>query len=305
MPSFVRGLDVDIDKIGALQGRQRVFGLTLVVGVEVPGNTRHLDDLQARALADAAHQVNSRDDAALQPVALRQRRQPQRATGSPEPYRVGWPLPTSRAGYIDRRGRENGASRVHEGADSLSSFTCRLIRGHGLAHDVVRRIGFHFFRAAIPHQQVAIAHSRIEAQRRPSQLSRQSLHQFGCFFAINVAGAVIDQHVALSVDQVHAEGHPIVAQIDAHTRSFQRRAARVVHPAVVPENFEVADVAAWMPLRRDHLHQSPSSLAGQAIHARRCSRLQRRLPVQFVERIVRRPIGHQHHVAHARDPPCE
>ena len=178
------------------------------------------------------------------------------------------------------------------------------MRGHGLAHDVVRRISLHFFRAVLPHQQVAIAHSRIEAQRRSPQLIRQGPHQFGGFFAVNVAGAVIDQYVAFSVNQVHAEGHPIVAQINAHTRSFQWRAARVVHPAVIAKNFEVANIAARMPLRRDHLYQSPSPLASQAIHAGRGGRLQRRLPVQLVERIVRRSIGHQHDVAHARDPPC-
>ena len=81
-----------------------------VVGVEVAGRAGDVDPVPAGEHADAADQVDRRDDRALQAVQLAERRQARGLALAPEPDRVGRPLPGRDPGLVDRMVRRRPAT---------------------------------------------------------------------------------------------------------------------------------------------------------------------------------------------------
>src|SRR5690606_17320436 len=90
---LVGGLDVEQEDVGAVgQRAQGGVPLALVVGVVPAGRPRHLDDLEAGEHAEAADEVDGRDQRALPAGDLAERRQVRPAPLAPQPHLVGGQL---------------------------------------------------------------------------------------------------------------------------------------------------------------------------------------------------------------------
>ena len=145
-----------------------VAALGGVVGVEVAGRARHVDPVPAGEHADAADQVDGRDDRPLQAVQLGELRQLRGLPLSPEPDRVGRRLARREPGLVDGMVRHDLGPRAHQLAEQLGAGAPGQVVGGGLVGHVVRRGGQRVVaerRLAGPaavDQQVAIADAGVE-----------------------------------------------------------------------------------------------------------------------------------------------
>ena len=145
---------------------------------------------------------------------------------------------------------------------------------------------------------MAVLHAGVQANMPLPQLGRQFCDQLAGFFAFDMAGAIVNERIALTINKIHAESDALRAKVNTHTRRLQRRTTGIVDPSVVAKDLKIADITAGQALGRDHLHHPADAFPSQAIHIRGLGRLQWRLPTKFVERVVSCSVGHQHHILH-------
>ena len=180
MTSLVRCLNVQKEKILVTQGGQTIFGLAEIIRIEKTGRSGHQDHLKPGQDANTADQINRGNDRTAQPKAFGNRRHGGTAALPPQPDRRGRLMPLGLALGINGMLDADLLGAFHQRAQLLATISLGPVLLYGLAGDIVRWRSGHLFLAAVPDQQVPIAHTRIKGKliatqlvlKRPNQLGR-------------------------------------------------------------------------------------------------------------------------------------
>ena len=172
------------------------------------------------------------------------------------------------------------------------------------AGEVVRRHALGVAEVARHDAQVPVLDAGVEAHAVAPVAERgvERGDDQVALLAGDVAGGEVDHRV----DRASSDGDEVAAvrdlvgrEVDAHRRGLDRRATGVVLGGVVPEDREVADVAARRQALRDDLGRGrPRRCAARPRQVRHARRFERRAAVELGERLVGAAVGDEHDVLH-------
>ena len=301
MRRLVRGFDVDAHEVEILQRGDPGAALGGVIGVEVAGRPGHVDPRPAEQDADAADQIDGRDDRPARPVGVRERRHPRGLAEAPEPNLRRRLFAVGRAAQVGRVARQDGLALLHERDEDRAAGAGRQVVGGRLVRDVVRRLALRPVErrrrgVTAPDEDVAVAHSGVELQRPPGDFAAAEVpldrrHQLAAVRAGDVPRREVAHPVVRRVDEV-APNRPVVRpERDAHRRGFERRAAGVHHEWVVAEERQRRHVRRRGQRSRHVVRQPDDSRRRDAVHVRQVRRLQRRAVAETFDRLVGAAVG--------------
>ena len=171
----------------------------------------------------------------------------------------------------------------------------------------MRGRGVHLFLAAVPDQQVPIAHTGIKGELSAAQLTLKCPDQLGRIGAGDVVGCKVE-HGFGSVGctaqshQIAPKRNIVRPQVHAHTGGFNGRASGVVLTRVIAEQTHGSDIAARGIALGNRLGEAKEAVGGNMIHMRRPRVLKRRFPAEFINRPVRHTITLENDVFHTSPP---
>jgi len=270
---FIRGLDVQIDEIAALQCFQRRIHFSLIVGVYVARGPRNIDHLQAGVPAYSFQQIHSGDHGSGEAVLLSKGRHGRSRPLSPQPYGIGGALSCSYAPPVDLMPLQNRPGRLHQRHEQLAVLSPGQVLFHRLATDVVGRSALGSG-AGLEHQKIAIAHTGVEPL--PGHERGQGFDQLLPLLGGDMPGAVVLHQPIINGHKVAAKSDIIRAQVHIHGRCLQRRPAGIAFRRIVAQDRKVGHIASRGKALRHRPGQAASALPGQSVHIGLFCRLQRR-----------------------------
>src|SRR5262249_35774922 len=138
-----------------------------IVGVEVTGGAGDVDAVPAEQYANAADEIDRRDDRPRWAVRLPEGANPRRLALAPEPHLRGRLHSFLNAPLVRRVIGEDRLRRFHQADEDLAARPLRQVIRHRLVGDVVRRLTLRpgerrRLRLPAPHQDVAVLHAGVE-----------------------------------------------------------------------------------------------------------------------------------------------
>ena len=174
------------------------------------------------------------------------------------------------------------------------------VRSWGGTHSASAEVGRH-------DAEVAVLDAGVEAHAVASaaELAVERGDDRVALLARDVAGGEVDHRaVGRDGDEVAAERDFVGRELDAHRRGLDRRATGVVLGGVVPEDREVADVAARRETSGITLGQADLTPRREVRQVRHGGSFERRAAAELGEGLVGAAVGHEDEVLHARNRTC-
>ena len=162
--------------------------------------------------------------------------------------------------------------------------------------------------AVIDDQAVAVADARVQAAALAVEVFFEEFDQFARLGGGDLAGAVIDHGLVFILllvrkgDEVAAQGHVGIFQIDADGDRLEGRAAGVAGVRVVPHHRKVGNVAARLEPRGHGAAKPDLRALCQGVDVRLSGRLQGRLAAQLFEGPIGHAVAQNYDVFHVQSP---
>ena len=203
------------------------------------------------------------------------------------------------------RGQQRPAP-FHQTAELACAGSLGQIRLNRLIGNVMRRDCFRvategrLFATRPVNEQIAVADSGMEFPGRTTALVfLQQLNQFTGQVVGDLAGREAAHAAIGHVDEIAADGPIQRAKFNALSGRFDGSSPGVVFERVITEQAHRADIAAGRHRRGNMVRLSDQPFAGQRIHMRCWSGLERRLPAERLLPFIRGPIGDNKCVFHS------
>ena len=298
MTGLVACLNVEVDKVVGLQGIDGCLCLALVVGVPKSRGTGHVDDTQSGILADAANEVDSRNDgtASDNGETFHQGLHLGPVSPTPRPDAVGRVHAAGHTFLVEGMVLEQLLALQHQVTKQCGRRRSLVHPVLGLGHilaprlqgDVVRRSAMDVLVAALHDQQVAILDAGVEVDAVGVEMLFQVINQDVALLRLQASARVILQQVALEAHKVATQCQVIVGQGYAYAGSLQGAPSLVDEVLVVAQDAAVGHFAARMESVGDGLEHATTAIAGQEVEVWRIGILQEGLSSQLLDR----PVGH-------------
>ena len=141
-------------------------------------------------------------------------------------------------------------------------------RTEGLQGDIVRRCTIESFVASLDYEQVAVLHTRVEADAVVAQLLLQVLDKHIGLLGSNVSRRVVLEDIAFDAHEVAASGNLIGSKFNANICGFEYSPTLIHCGHIITQHRHVGHLTTGMEAIGYGLEHTRTSHTGQTVHIR-------------------------------------